>query len=57
MANYRTLFQDHHNIEQQTLKNSELLAKLQEVGKLHIHAWRALASRAESRRSGVVLQT
>ncbi|XQA60699.1 XVIPCD domain-containing protein [Xanthomonas sacchari] len=38
MANYRTLFQDHHNIEQQTLKNSELLAKLQEVGKFHIHA-------------------
>ncbi|CEE57368.1 conserved hypothetical protein [Xanthomonas citri pv. citri] len=38
MANYRTLFQDHHNIEQQTLKNSELLARLQEVGKFHIHA-------------------
>ncbi|KQR18035.1 XVIPCD domain-containing protein [Xanthomonas sp. Leaf148] len=38
MPNYRTLFQDHHNIEQQTLKNSELLAKLQEVGKFHIHA-------------------
>lgn len=38
MSNYRTLFQDHHNIEQQTLKNSELLAKLQEVGKFHIHA-------------------
>ncbi|MBN6100574.1 hypothetical protein JR064_00135 [Xanthomonas sp. CFBP 8703] len=38
MANYRTIFQDHHNIEQQTLKNSELLAKLQEVGKFHIHA-------------------
>ncbi|WIH05025.1 hypothetical protein KHF85_00250 [Xanthomonas translucens pv. graminis] len=38
MPNYPTLFQDHHNIEQQTLKNSELLAKLQEVGKFHIHA-------------------
>jgi hypothetical protein len=38
MANYRTLFQDHHNVEQQTLKNSELLAKLQSAGKFHIHA-------------------
>ncbi|ARR12855.1 XVIPCD domain-containing protein [Xanthomonas citri] len=38
MPNYRTLFQDHHNIEQQTLKNSELLAKLQETGRFDIHA-------------------
>lgn len=38
MSNYRTIFQDHHNIEQQTLKNSELLAKLQEAGKFDIHA-------------------
>lgn len=38
MSNYRTLFQDHHNIEQQTLKNSELLAKLQDAGKFDIHA-------------------
>lgn len=38
MPNYRTLFQDHHNIEQQTLKNSELLAKLDQAGKFDIHA-------------------
>ncbi|MCD0277674.1 hypothetical protein JWH04_01570 [Xanthomonas melonis] len=38
MPNYRTLFQDHHNIEQQTLKNSELLAKLQQAGRFDIHA-------------------
>ncbi|WP_311238666.1 MULTISPECIES: hypothetical protein [unclassified Xanthomonas] len=38
MPNYRTLFQDRHNIEQQTLKNSELLAKLQETGRFDIHA-------------------
>lgn len=38
MSNYRTIFQDHHNIEQQTLKNSELLAKLQDAGKFDIHA-------------------
>lgn len=38
MPSYRTLFQDHHNIEQQTLKNSELLAKLQETGRFDIHA-------------------
>jgi len=38
MWNYWTLFQDHHNIEQQTLENSELLAKLQETGRFDIHA-------------------
>ncbi|CAD0331345.1 hypothetical protein LN451_06220 [Xanthomonas hortorum pv. gardneri] len=38
MPNYRTLFQDHHNIEHQTLKNSELLDELQRVGKFDIHA-------------------
>lgn len=38
MSNYQTLFQDHHGIEQQTLKNSPLLAKLQEAGRFDIHA-------------------
>ncbi|WP_369939892.1 XVIPCD domain-containing protein [Xanthomonas medicagonis] len=38
MSKYRTLFQDHHEIEQQTLKNSKLLAKLQETGRFDIHA-------------------
>ncbi|WP_045760602.1 XVIPCD domain-containing protein [Xanthomonas albilineans] len=38
MSNYRTLFQDHHNIEQQTLKNSELLSLLQKAGRFDIHA-------------------
>ncbi|WP_182657254.1 XVIPCD domain-containing protein [Stenotrophomonas lacuserhaii] len=38
MPNHRTLFQDHHGIEQQTLKNSELLARLQRAGKFNIHA-------------------
>ena len=38
MSNYRTHFQDHHNIEQQTLKNSELLDLLQRAGKFDIHA-------------------
>ncbi|WP_295943434.1 XVIPCD domain-containing protein [uncultured Xanthomonas sp.] len=38
MWNYRTLFQDHHEIEQQTLKNSKLLSKLQETGRFDIHA-------------------
>ncbi|KOB07244.1 hypothetical protein AE922_13690, partial [Xanthomonas arboricola] len=38
MPNYRTLFQDHHSIEQQTLKNSELLDELQRAGKFDIHA-------------------
>ncbi|NHF65944.1 hypothetical protein [Xanthomonas hortorum] len=38
MSNYRTLFQDHHNIEQQTLKNSELLSRLQVAGRFDIHA-------------------
>ncbi|MEN9197251.1 hypothetical protein WH212_24040, partial [Xanthomonas perforans] len=33
-----TIFQDHHNIEQQTLKNSELLDELQRAGKFDIHA-------------------
>ncbi|UKE68680.1 hypothetical protein K8O61_14500 [Xanthomonas cerealis pv. cerealis] len=38
MWNYLTLFQDHHQIEQQTLKSSKLLAKLQETGRFDIHA-------------------
>jgi len=38
MANYRTHLQDHHTIEQQTLKNSELLAKLQQTGKFDINS-------------------
>lgn len=38
MPNYRTHLQDHHNIEQQTLNNSPLLAKLQQAGKFNIHA-------------------
>lgn len=38
MPNYSTHFQDHHGIEQQTLKNSALLAKLQQVGRFDIHA-------------------
>jgi hypothetical protein len=38
MSNYRTIFQDHHNIEQQTLKNSELLSLLQKAGRFDIHA-------------------
>ncbi|OBU53750.1 XVIPCD domain-containing protein [Stenotrophomonas maltophilia] len=38
MSNYRTHFQDHHNIEQQTLKNSELLDELQRAGRFDIHA-------------------
>jgi hypothetical protein len=38
MPNYRTHLQDHHAIEQQTLKNSELLAKLQQLGKFDIHS-------------------
>ncbi|AWH17408.1 hypothetical protein C1922_08880 [Stenotrophomonas sp. ZAC14D2_NAIMI4_7] len=33
MPNYRTHLQDHHIIEQQTLKSSSLLAKLQSAGK------------------------
>lgn len=33
-----THFQDHHAIEQQTLRNSELLAKLQQSGNFNIHA-------------------
>ncbi len=33
-----THFQDHHAIEQQTLRNSELLAKLQQSGRFNIHA-------------------
>lgn len=35
---HRTHFQDHHAIEQQTLKNSELLDKLQQSGRFNIHA-------------------
>lgn len=38
MPYYRTLLQDHHGIEQQTLKNSVLLDKLQQAGKFDIHA-------------------
>ncbi|WP_349984718.1 XVIPCD domain-containing protein [Stenotrophomonas sp. WHRI 8082] len=38
MQNYRTHFQDHHTIEQQTLKSSVLLSKLQQSGKFDIHA-------------------
>lgn len=38
MWNYWTIFQDHHQIEQQTLKSSKLLAKLQETGRFDIHA-------------------
>ncbi|CTP91552.1 hypothetical protein A6R71_07880 [Xanthomonas translucens pv. arrhenatheri] len=38
MWNYWTLFQDHHQVEQQTLKSSKLLAKLQETGRFDIHA-------------------
>ncbi|MEN5426436.1 XVIPCD domain-containing protein [Stenotrophomonas pennii] len=38
MANYRTHFQDHHTIEQQTLKSSSLLSRLQQSEKLDIHA-------------------
>ncbi|WP_416057814.1 XVIPCD domain-containing protein [Stenotrophomonas maltophilia] len=38
MPNYRTHLQDHHTIEQQTLKNSPLLAKLQSAGKFDIHS-------------------
>ncbi|WP_294994806.1 XVIPCD domain-containing protein [uncultured Stenotrophomonas sp.] len=38
MSSYRTHFQEHHSIEQQTLKRSELLYELQRVGKLDIHA-------------------
>lgn len=38
MPNYSTHFQDHHGIEQQTLKNSALLAKLQQLGRFDIHA-------------------
>ena len=37
MPYYRTLLQDHHGIEQQTLKNSVLLDKLQQAGKFDIH--------------------
>lgn len=38
MPYYRTILQDHHGIEQQTLKNSVLLDKLQQAGKFDIHA-------------------
>lgn len=38
MLNYRTHLQDHHTIEQQTLQNSPLLARLQKAGTFDIHA-------------------
>ena len=38
MPNYRTQYQDHHGVEQQTLKNSELLDTLQRAGEFDIHA-------------------
>ncbi len=38
MSGYKTLFQDHHAIEQQTLKNSELLYRLEKSGRFDIHA-------------------
>lgn len=38
MSNYRTHFQDHHSIEQQTLRNSLLLGKMQDAGKFDIHS-------------------
>ncbi|WP_127564120.1 XVIPCD domain-containing protein [Stenotrophomonas indicatrix] len=38
MAGHTTHLQDHHAIEQQTLKHSPLLAKLQEAGRFNIHA-------------------
>ena len=38
MAGYRTEFQDHHGIEQRTLKNSQILSWLQESGRFDIHA-------------------
>ncbi|WP_414492857.1 XVIPCD domain-containing protein [Stenotrophomonas maltophilia] len=38
MAGHSTHLQDHHAIEQQTLRYSPLLAKLQEAGRFNIHA-------------------
>lgn len=38
MAGHSTHLQDHHAIEQQTLRHSPLLAKLQEAGRFNIHA-------------------
>ncbi|HHA2592211.1 TPA: XVIPCD domain-containing protein [Stenotrophomonas maltophilia] len=38
MAGHSTHLQDHHAIEQQTLRHSALLAKLQEAGRFNIHA-------------------
>ncbi|HDS1554331.1 DUF6696 domain-containing protein [Stenotrophomonas maltophilia] len=38
MAGHSTHLQDHHAIEQQTLRHSPLLAKLQETGRFNIHA-------------------
>ncbi|WP_325051578.1 XVIPCD domain-containing protein [Stenotrophomonas sp. ZAC14D2_NAIMI4_7] len=38
MAGHTTHLQDHHAIEQQTLRHSPLLAKLQEAGRFDIHA-------------------
>lgn len=38
MAGHTTHLQDHHAIEQQTLRHSPLLAKLQEAGRFNIHS-------------------
>ncbi|MFL6959613.1 XVIPCD domain-containing protein [Nocardiopsis yanglingensis] len=38
MAGHSTHLQDHHAIEQQTLRHSPLLAKLQEAGRFNIHS-------------------
>jgi hypothetical protein len=38
VAGHSTHLQDHHAIEQQTLRHSPLLAKLQEAGRFNIHA-------------------
>lgn len=38
MAGHSPHLQDHHAIEQQTLRHSPLLAKLQEAGRFNIHA-------------------
>jgi len=38
VAGHSTHLQDHHAIEQQTLRHSPLLAKLQEAGRFNIHS-------------------
>ncbi|MCD0277838.1 hypothetical protein JWH04_02450, partial [Xanthomonas melonis] len=38
MSRNGPIFQDHHNIEQQTLKNSRLLAALDKAGLFEVHA-------------------